>query len=381
VDIPRGEPIKLGVIQALTGGVATAGICQVRAVELAIAQRDSQLLGHPIEIRIEDGRCSAEGGTIAAMRVISDPRIVGIIGTSCSQAAMTVAKIVSEAGFVMVSGLNTAPSLTATGGRQGANWQPGYFRTIYNGVQMAQAAATYATQELGITKVATIDDGDIYTSELTNEFRRIFTELGGEVVLSIGVNRGDPDMKPVLAAVASSGAELVYFPLFQPEADYIVRQAKGVAGFEDIVLLGGEALSSASFIESVGADGVETNITTTALPTGPAHDRLLSDYVAHYGKIPQHHAYAYAYDAANLLLNSIEHVAEQGNDGTLHIGRGVLRETLYATTDFDAITGRLTCDQFGDCGAADLVIVRLDDPYAGFEGLMDNVIHTYSQEH
>ncbi len=119
VDIAPGQPIKLGVLQALSGGVAVIGSDQTRGIELALAMRDNQLLGHPIELQIEDERCTSEGGTIAAMKVVADPQAVAVIGTTCSGAATTAIKVISEAGLVMVSGANTAPSLTAIGGDQG----------------------------------------------------------------------------------------------------------------------------------------------------------------------------------------------------------------------------------------------------------------------
>ena len=148
VDIAPGEPLKLGVLQALSGGVAPIGVDQTRGIELALATRDNQLLGHPIELQIEDERCSSEGGTIAAMKVVADSQVVAILGTTCSGAATTASRVMSEAGLAMVSGANTAPSLAAIGGEPGADWQPGYLRTTHNEAVMAQAAATFVLQEL-----------------------------------------------------------------------------------------------------------------------------------------------------------------------------------------------------------------------------------------
>ncbi|MEE8392007.1 MAG: ABC transporter substrate-binding protein, partial [Anaerolineae bacterium] len=170
VDIPPGEALKLGVIQDFSGGAAVAGAEQSQIIELALDRRDDQLLGHPIELQSEDERCLAEGGTIAALKVVADPQVVAILGTTCSGTAMTAARAMSEAGLVMVSGANAAPSLTAIGGERGADWQPGYFRTSLNGLEQAQAAAVFAFQELGLTQAATINDGDSFTQGFTSVF-------------------------------------------------------------------------------------------------------------------------------------------------------------------------------------------------------------------
>jgi branched-chain amino acid transport system substrate-binding protein len=63
-------------------------------------------------------------------------------------------------------------------------------------------------------------------------------------------------MRPVLAAVAASGAELVFFPIFSPEGDFITQQAKEGKGVEQIILIGADGLLTSTFIEAVGADGV-----------------------------------------------------------------------------------------------------------------------------
>jgi len=377
VDIAPGEPVKLGVLQALSGGAASIGADQIRGIELALATHDKQLLGHPIELQIEDERCTSEGGTVAAMKIVVDPQIVAIIGTTCSGAAATAAKVMSEAGMVMVSGANTAPSLTAIGGKRGADWQPGYFRTSHNEAMAVQAAAAFVFQELGLTKVATINDGDTYTQGFTDVFAQMFTELGGEIVLAAVINKGDRDMKPVLTSVAISEAELLFFPIFPSEGSHIVRQAKEMTALENIILLGGGALLTNTFIESVGADGLGMYFTNRSLPESSAFHELISAYEARYDEPTRAVGFTVVYDATNLLLNAIEAVAVQEEDGMLHIGRQALRDALYATTGFEGVRGTLTCDEFGDCGIGKFNIVRLDDPSAGIEGLRSNVVYTY----
>ncbi|MCP4536306.1 MAG: ABC transporter substrate-binding protein [Chloroflexi bacterium] len=375
VDIAPGEPIKLGVLQA-----QNIGPDHYRGVELALATRDNQIHGHPIQLQIENEQCTSEGGTMAALKVVADPQTVAIIGTTCSGAATTASKIMSEAGLAMVSGANTAPSLTSIGGERGADWQPGYLRTSHNEAMGIQAAVTFVLQELDVTRVATINDGDAYTRGFTDVFEQAFTDLGGEIVLSTAVNKGDTDMRPVLTAVAASGAEMIFLPIFPAEGTLVIQQAKEIADLGNIILLGGGALLSNIFIESVGADGVGVYITGRLPPESSTYQELISAYETKYGEPMQAVGFTYVYDAANLLLNAIEVVALQEKDGTLHIGRQALREALYATSGFEGVTSNLTCDQFGDCSTVKFVIVRLDDPSAGIEGLRSNVVYVYAPE-
>jgi branched-chain amino acid transport system substrate-binding protein len=377
VEIAPGDPIKIAALQVLSGDLKLLGLEQFRSIELALDDRGGELFGHPIELRSEDSLCSKEGGATAASKTVADPQMVGIIGPSCSGAAASAMKVVSEAGLVMISSSSTAPSLTSVGGEPGPDWQPGFLRTAQNDALSGRAAATFAFQQLGVRKAATLNDGDPYTRGLADTFEQAFTELGGEIVLAAGVNKGDSDMRPVLTAVARSGAELLFFPVFRPEGDYIVLQAREVEGLENITLMSAEGLYFDAFIEAVGEAGVGLYLVIPTLPKGTAHDAFVSRYEAKYGEEPTTSYYAHTYDAANLFLNAIETVAVQEEDGTLHIGRQALRDALYATARYQGLTGSLTCDEYGDCGVARFHVLRLDDPAAGLEGLAANVVYTY----
>jgi branched-chain amino acid transport system substrate-binding protein len=377
VGIASGDPIKIGMLQVLSGDQEPFGQSALRSVELALDDRSGELLGHPVLLQVEDSLCSKEGGATAAAKVAADPLIVGIIGPSCSGAAETASRAVSEAGLVMISGSSTAPSLTSAGGERGSHWQPGFLRTAQNDALSGRAAATFASEVLGVTMAATIDDGDPYTQGLADNFQQVFTELGGEVVLAAAVNKGDTNMGPVLTAVATSGARLLFFPVFRPEGDHIVQQARQMEGLESVALMSAEGLYLEAFLGAVEAEGVGLYLVIPAKPEGPAHDDFVSRYQARYGEEPTTSYYAHWYDAANMLLDTIEAVAVQEQDGTLHIGRQALRDALYATTGYQGLTGSLTCDEYGDCGVARFQVVRLDDPAAGLDGLAANIVYTY----
>ncbi|MGD9147305.1 MAG: branched-chain amino acid ABC transporter substrate-binding protein [Anaerolineae bacterium] len=378
VEIAPGDPIKIGVLQSLSGELALQGRQNLQCIELVLDDRGGEFLGHPTEIHSADSQCSGEGGTTAALKVAADPQIVGIIGPTCSGAAATAMKVLSKAGLVAISASSSSPSLTSVAGEQGPDWQPGFLRTAQNDALVGRAAATYAFEQLGVTRAATIDDGDPYTRGLADTFEQAFTELGGQVVMATAVNKGDTDMQPVLTAVAASGAELLFFPVFRMEGDYIVLQANDMDELESVTLMSAEGLYFDAFIEAVGQAGVGMYFNTPMRPEGPDYDAFMTRYQTKYNELPTSSPYPpHTYDAVNLLLDTIGAVAVQEEDGTLHIGRQALRDALYATAGYQGLTGSLTCDQYGDCGGGRFQVVRLDDPAAGLEGVAANVVYTY----
>lgn len=239
VVVPAGAPIELASLQAISGAVTNLGTDQVRATELAIADF-GEIMGHPVQLSMnEDDLCNAEGGQLGAQRIVANPQIVGIVGTSCSGAAVPATEVASGAGYLIISASNTAPGLTATGyfsdegPSRGDNWSYGYFRTAHNDEFQGRGAATFAYEELGLRQIATINDGDPYTQGLTSAMGGWFSGAGaspldGEVVLATAVGKEQEDMRPVLTEVAASGAELVYFPIFEPSGNFIVLQTEEV---------------------------------------------------------------------------------------------------------------------------------------------------------
>lgn len=383
VSIAPGEPIKLAVLQTLSGDSSVGGIEQANTVELLLSDRNDQFLDHPVELHREDELCTPEGGANAALKVIADPQMVAILGTTCSGAAKTASPIMSEAGLVMVSSSNTAPALTALDGEAGQDHYPGYFRVIYNDAIAGQTAAQFAIDELGIRKAATLDDGSFYAQQLTQSFRQAFENLGGESVLDTSIDVDEEDMSAFLEAIENSEAEFVFMPILATPAARILQQVQNFPTLsgeadKDIIFFVAEELISDTFIQDVGEDGIGLYFAGPSPLENTRNNELALAYKAEYGEHPSTIFYSFASDSTRLLLKAIAKTATPTPDGHLIIGRQALRDTLYQTHNFDGITGNLTCDAFGDCGVANFSIVQLTNPSEGVEGLVQNIVYTYT---
>lgn len=375
VTVAPDEPIKVAVFEAISGDVASLGEDQWRGVEIAVDDNGGELVGHPVElVKLDDG-CAAEQGTTGAQRIVADPAIVAVVGTSCSGAAIPAMEILSEEGLTMISGSNTSPLLTSIAGQEAAAHKPGYFRTAHNDEIQGAAAANFVFSELGLTKAATIHDGDPYTEGLATSFGASFQELGGEIVLATSVDVAQKDMKPVLTEVAAAGAELVYFPIFQPAGDFIADQAKDIAGLEAAVLMGADGLLSDTYVVLPQTEGMY--FSGPAVPLGGPYDEFVAKYEEKYGEKPIQAFHAHAYDAFNVLAAAIEQVAVQDEDGTVHIDRQALRDAVGATSGFEGLTGTLTCDEFGDCADPKIDVVQNTEGTVTIDEVRANVLYTF----
>jgi branched-chain amino acid transport system substrate-binding protein len=345
VDIPAGDPIRVGYALVISGPNETLGVDSRRGVEIAIDDKP-EVLGHPVELVGEDALCSAEGGQTALTKLVSDPSLIAVIGTNCSSAGEPASKIASDAGMVLISPSNTAPSLTDPSG----TWNPGYLRTAHNDNVQGAAMAEFVYNELGLRRAATIHDGSPYADQLQQVFANKFKQLGGEITTQEAVNVGDTDMRPVLTKISATEPEFLYFPIFIAEGAFITTQAKEVAGLEDVVLAGADGMISPDFLEAAGeaAEGMYHSGPDLAFEN-PLGQAFLAKHLEMYGEDPLSAFHAHAYDATNMVLAAIQNVAVEDADGVLHIGRQALRDALYATSNFEGVTGNLNCNEYGDC--------------------------------
>jgi branched-chain amino acid transport system substrate-binding protein len=356
VSYAEGEPVRLASALVISGPNTDLGTDSQYGVEIAIDFK-GEIMGHSIELQAEDDGCNAEGGQTAGQKIVSDPTIIAVVGTSCSGAGVPMAEVISEAGYAMVSPSNTAPSLTDPD----QAWKSGYLRTAHNDKVQGRAMAEFAINELGVTTAAAIHDGDPYTEGLARVFADSFEELGGTITTFTAVNKGDTDMKPVLNAVAVDSPEFIYYPVFTAEGGFITKQAKEVAGLENTILAAADGMISGAAIEAVGEAGEGMYFSGPDLSfSGDTYEKFLAAYIEKYGSEPISVFHAHAFDAANMIFACIEKVGVDDN-GTLHIGRQALRDCLYATSGFSGITGTLTCNQYGDCADPKISVSQLQN--------------------
>ena len=95
VVLAPDDPVTIGVMSALSGPVAFLGEDSVGGVEIALNRRGRMVLDREIELVTEDSLCSAEGGQTAAQKIASDEQILGVVGTSCSGAAVSALPVIS----------------------------------------------------------------------------------------------------------------------------------------------------------------------------------------------------------------------------------------------------------------------------------------------
>ena len=369
IQLGAGEPIKLGGELTISGDTASLGQDSANGVKLAIDHLDGKfdgtpgkLLGRSVNFSVEDSGCTAEGGQSAATRIAADPKIVGVIGTSCSSEALGVSdRILSDKGVLLFSPSNTNPNLTSEG-----THQPFYARTAHNDKIQGAVVANFAVDQLKAKTAATINDESPYADALAAVFRSVFEAKGGKIVGQEAIQSTDKDFKPLLTKLAQAKPDILYAPNFNPACGLVVKQGRAV--MKDTVFIGSDGCAAPDYTKVAGGSANGTYLSgpdLSALEQQPFYENdFLPAYKTQFGTDPTADFHAHAYDAANILFESIKKVAKQ-EGGNLFIPRTALKNEVFATQNYRGVTGSISCTQLGDC-AATIAIALYRVPDAAF---------------
>jgi branched-chain amino acid transport system substrate-binding protein len=359
LTVASGEPIKIGTLLAITGDSRSLGVDSQRGVVLAVDNLDGkldgkpgQLMGHNIELVNTDETCTKAGGQSGATKLAADPKLLSVIGTSCSSAALGVADtIFSKKGILLVSPSNTGPSLTAEG-----QHQPFYLRTAYNDKIQGAVVADFATKQLKAKSAATIHDESPYSDGLAAVFRQVFEKQGGKITNNEAVQSTDRDMKPVLNSIAQNKPDFVYYPAFNPVCALVAKQGRGLPELKNAAFMGSDGCAAPDYVQ-VGGKAVYGTWSSSADVTAQTSNnafygqQFLPAYQKQFGERPISVFNGHAFDAFNILAEAIKKAATD-DGGTLTIPRTKLKDEIFKTSNYKGVSGTITCTPTGDCATA-----------------------------
>ena len=363
IEVAAGEAIQVRAFYTNGGDLSLFGNSAERAIVFAVEDY-GPIRGREVDLGVAlDDTCTPEGGLAGAQVIVAQGDVAGVIGTNCSTAAAHASPLLTRAGMVLISPSNTAPSLTSDlAGNEGPDHYPGYYRTAHNDLIQGEAVAHFLNGE-GVATAAVIHDGGPYTMGLATAFANAFAGHGGTVTGTWEVDREDEDLVPVLTEIAAGTPDALFFPVFWPTGRYLVEQAAEMPEFAEMVFATADGLLNDRFLslpqsEGTYVSGPDTRFgNNTNQTTGQSASGLRARFEETAGESPTGTYWGHAYDATVLLLDAIAAASYvRSENDTLVIDRAGIRQYLHSVTGFQGITGVLSCDEFGDCGGAGVVI-------------------------
>ncbi|MBZ4416069.1 ABC transporter substrate-binding protein [Myxococcus sp. RHSTA-1-4] len=330
-EAPAGaDVILLGQVGALTGGQATFGISTRNGIEMAIKEANAAggVKGKKLAIRVYDNQSKPEEAAQATTRLITQDKVVLILGDVASSNSLAMAEKAQAAGVPMITPSSTNTTVTQKGDY--------IFRVCFIDPFQGYVMAKFAREDLKLNKVAVLQDNkSAYSIDLSDVFTRKFTEMGGKVTTTESYSQGDTDYRAQLTAIRKTQPDGIYVPGYYSEVGVIARQAREV-GLK-VPLMGGDGWDSEKLFELGGSAIQGSYFSNHYSPDNPDPrvQKFIADYKAAYGSVPDALA-ALGYDAARVALAALERAKDLSGPS--------VRDAIAQTKDFPGVAGTITLD-------------------------------------
>jgi branched-chain amino acid transport system substrate-binding protein len=328
----------------MTGDNAAFGQDISQAGKIAITDA-GQFQGFSFSLDAQDDGGTAEGGASVANKMVANAAVVAIAGHIFSGATAAAIPIYEKASIPMMSPSATNPPLTTTGSKV-------FNRDVFTDAAQGKFAAAYLYNKLSVKNLAIMHDGQAYGQGLATVVKDQFTALGGTVVSFTAITPGQSDYSAPLADIASKKPQALFYGGYTAEAVVIVNQMKA-AGLTGVTFFGDDGTFGQDFLDRTAANGEGAYSTSLVPPDSAANTKFKDAYLAAYGQ-PAGKLSPYtwtAYDSVAVLIKDIESVAVVSG-GKLYIPRAALVAAVRATSNYQGLSGTITCDATGECSAS-----------------------------
>lgn len=330
-----GDTIKVGLNYELSGAVATYGQASVQGIEMAVDEINAAggVKGKKIELVKYDNKSEPAEATTLATKLMTSDRVVTVIGPATSGSFKAQVPVAIKNKIPVVSGSATADDVTvdAQGVKEYA------FRTCFNDSYQGTAMANFATKKLSAKRALVYaDNSSDYAKGLAANFKKTFTDAGGQIVGEEAYTTGDTDFNATLTRIKGQQFDVLYVPGYYQEASLLIKAARGLGINQPI--LGGDGYDSPVLLQQAGASALN-NVYFTNHYSALDKDPKVTEFIAAYKK--KYNADPNAFNA--LGYDTAKFVADAANRAATIDGPGI-KDAMASTKDFPAVTGTLSID-------------------------------------
>lgn len=301
------DTIKIGGLLEMTGGSASFGISSKNAIDLALKKVNEKgvLGGKKLALVVADNKSEASEATNGMQKLISQDKVVAVIGPNLSSAAIAAGTINNASKVASITPMGTNPDVTVD--PKTKKTREYSFRTCFIDPFQGTVMANYAVKELNVKRAAIlVDNTSDYAKGLSQFFKENFVKLGGAVVAEEAYLQKDTDFKATLTKIKAASPDFIYIPGYYQEVGLIVKQAREMG--INVIMAGGDGWDSAKLPEIAGKEALNNTMFSSLYSPDDASDlnkAFVAEYKKAYNANPDVFA-ALAYDSALLVVKAIE---------------------------------------------------------------------------
>ena len=204
--------LKLAIVTPLTGGGGFIGQEQLSWAKFGVKNLSKK---YGLRVQLVQADTPVEKGPgealIVSQKLISDPRIVAVIGPATSGGVASASQALTAAGLAHISPSATRTSLTKGANREATS---SFFRVVPGDYIQGPTDANFIVDKLKAKKVVVIDFQEPYSVGLADAAEAVLKKRGVSVTRqSTSVNTTDFSS---LVTRVPNDAEVVFFPSQQP---------------------------------------------------------------------------------------------------------------------------------------------------------------------
>ncbi|MFL5357008.1 ABC transporter substrate-binding protein [Archangium sp.] len=326
-----GDTILLGEVGSLTGAQATFGVSTRNGIELAIKEANAEggVKGKKLDVRVYDDQSKPEEAAQSTTRLITQDKVVLILGEVASSNSLAMAEKAQAAGVTMITPSSTNPAVTEKGDY--------IFRVCFIDPFQGYVMAKFARENLKADRVAILQDNkSAYSIGLTEVFEKKFAEMGGTIVAKQTYSQGDTNFRGQFTDMKEKKPQAIYVPGYYNDVGIIARQARELG--LTVPLMGGDGWDSEKLFELAGnsLDGSYFSNHYSPDNPDPRVQKFIADYRAAYKGTPDALA-ALGYDAAKVAIAALKKAPD--------LSGPAIRDAIAQTKDFPGVAGTISLDK------------------------------------
>jgi branched-chain amino acid transport system substrate-binding protein len=295
-------PVKLGVINSITGPEAPIGEDISNGIKLALEDLKSK--GVEVEVIWEDDTGKPQVGISALEKLATRDNVAGVVGAYTSAVTSAVAKSAERYKVPLVNPVASKEEIT----RQGYKW---VFRVSATTGDYASVLLDMATT-LGKPKtLAILNENTDFGTSGARSAKEYAEKKGIKVVFNESYSKGSPDYRSTLVNVRTSQPDLIFMVSYVADAILLMRQSRELGLSPQAFLGAGAGFANSQFAKETDvSNGVFSSTQWTKAVAWPGAKEFAEKYEKRYGKPASYHA-ATGYTAMWILA---QEAAKAGGD-------------------------------------------------------------------
>jgi len=336
---PRGaapvKEVKIGVVLPLSGKLAETGADLKRGIEFAVDQINSNggiknLGGAKLVVTWGDSAGDPSTGAAEAERLITEEKVVAIMGAYQSSVTKTVSEVAERYHVPMLNPDSTSPTLT----ERGYKW---FFRTTPHDGMFAKQHVDFVNwlnskYNAGIHKIAIIHEDTEWGTGTANAWKTFFTEAGYEIVKVVSYHAATvTSLDTEVSSLKVADPDVVLVASYVSDAVLFVETCKKLDFSPKAIIAQDAGFINPAYVQQVGADGFyifsREVFNWDLFEVNPKLKEVNDAYKAKYGVDLDGNS-ARDYTGVMVLYNAIEEAAKKASPSDLDALRTAIRDSL-----------------------------------------------------